>query len=318
MKERDLNIIVKMVSGSHLYGTYSKSSDLDYKGIYLPDLKSIILKQDKDVINFNTNNSKTKNTKDDIDVEYYSLYKFLQLCRKGETVAIDMLHTPFTEASSDIWKFIRENRSKFYTTRISAFLGYCKSQAVKYGEKGNRLSALEEVISVLNQTDFPENDRISTIFKYLPVNEYCKFSKWEDGLWYDVLEKHFKETNTIGYVLSQLNSIYRKYGERTKKAKFNKGVDWKAISHAFRFGYQLKELFETGDIIFPLKNAEFIKSIKYGKLDYIEDEIPKKLDKLINDVKILVDENRFNFPEKSDFKFWEDFYYEVINKGENI
>lgn len=314
MEEKELNVIVKMKAGSHLYGTNSDQSDSDYKGIYLPESSDIILKKDKDVINFNTNNSSEKNTKKDVDVEYYSLYKFLQLCKKGETVAIDMLHTPdnMLEKTSEAWEFIRKNRSKFYTTSISAFLGYCKSQAIKYGEKGNRLAAVENAYEVLKEINeiygHESKNLLSDVWHYLYINgEYCYFSNDEYGHWYNVLDKKFLNSTTSTYVMNQLYSIKTSYGKRVINAKENKGVDWKAISHAFRYGYELKELFETGDIVFPLRDADFIKSLKYGKCDYINDNVGERLEILVSDVKKLVAENKFNFPEEVDFSFWERF-----------
>jgi len=38
-----MNIIVKMKFGSHLYGTATVDSDLDYKGVFLPSKKEVLL-----------------------------------------------------------------------------------------------------------------------------------------------------------------------------------------------------------------------------------------------------------------------------------
>ena len=39
----DLNIVVKMKFGSHLYGTSTPLSDTDYKAVYIPEARDIIL-----------------------------------------------------------------------------------------------------------------------------------------------------------------------------------------------------------------------------------------------------------------------------------
>lgn len=61
---------------------------------------------------------------------------------------------------------------------------------------------------------------------------------------------------------------YNEYGERAKLAERNGGVDWKACSHAFRAIYQLEELYQTGNIRFPLKHRKLLTSIKKGKYSW--------------------------------------------------
>jgi predicted nucleotidyltransferase len=67
----NLNLIVKMVFGSHLYGTATENSDTDYKGVYLPTEKEILLNRVPKSYNYKTGDGVTKNTKDDIDVEFF-------------------------------------------------------------------------------------------------------------------------------------------------------------------------------------------------------------------------------------------------------
>lgn len=38
-----MDLIVKMKFGSHLYGTNTEDSDVDYKGVFLPSKKEILL-----------------------------------------------------------------------------------------------------------------------------------------------------------------------------------------------------------------------------------------------------------------------------------
>jgi hypothetical protein len=82
-----------------------------------------------------------------------------------------------------------------------------------------------------------------------------------------------------------LKRILENYGHRAKQAEQNENIDWKAVSHAFRVCYQALELLTTGNITFPLKQAEFLKQIKQGKLHYSKDGVPDKLDALIAEVR---------------------------------
>ena len=85
-----MKTIVKAYFGSHLYGTSTPESDVDFKEIFVPHPRDILMCQSLNHTNFNTNNSATKNTKDDVDHELFSLKYFLKLAADGETVALDM------------------------------------------------------------------------------------------------------------------------------------------------------------------------------------------------------------------------------------
>ena len=41
----NMNLIVKMKFGSHLYGTSTLLSDTDYKAVYIPEARDIILQR---------------------------------------------------------------------------------------------------------------------------------------------------------------------------------------------------------------------------------------------------------------------------------
>lgn len=118
-----MNVIVKMVHGSHLYGLNTASSDMDYKGVFLPSLEDIVQLNPKHEIRESTGSNTQKNTSNDVDTDMYSLQKFLKMACDGETIALDMLHCDNPIETSEVWEFIRENRSKFYTKNMKAFLG---------------------------------------------------------------------------------------------------------------------------------------------------------------------------------------------------
>ncbi len=105
--------------GSHLYGLNTENSDLDFRGVYIPELDDIILKKDKDEINKEIYVSNTeelyefledksidsfqpKLTK--VDVKIFSLQKFIQLCSKADTNALDLLFSIDTPADHT-WQY---------------------------------------------------------------------------------------------------------------------------------------------------------------------------------------------------------------------
>jgi len=89
-----MKTIVNMIFGSHLYGTDTPKSDKDFKGVFMPNYKDVLLGNIPKSINTSTNQNNIKNSSDDVDTETYSLHYFLKLACQGETVALDMLHAP--------------------------------------------------------------------------------------------------------------------------------------------------------------------------------------------------------------------------------
>lgn len=126
------NLIVKMYFGSDLYGTVgydnngNRISDADYKGISFQSSRDFILNGPRKHVEYSsTGNNNSKNSSEDIDIEIYTIHEFLKHALDGQTVAMDMLHCPDDKLieSSNIWSFIRENRSKFYSKNIDSFIG---------------------------------------------------------------------------------------------------------------------------------------------------------------------------------------------------
>ncbi len=148
-ENKNLNIIFLCKFGSHLYGTNTEESDQDYKGVFLPTIGECILGNAPKSFSFKSNKEEGKNSKEDTDIELYSLQYYLKLLQKGDTGALDMLHVPLDTSLAIeynwMWKELRDNRKDFYTTNLSAFIGYCRTQAAKYGIKGSRLNDAKRV-----------------------------------------------------------------------------------------------------------------------------------------------------------------------------
>jgi predicted nucleotidyltransferase len=153
-KCKDEKMIVKLQFGSHLYGTATEDSDLDYKGVFLPTKNQILLNRIPKAYNITTKKgNKIKNTSEDVDTEIYSLHYFIELACQGQTNALDMLHAPdnMILEKSIVWDGIIRNRYRFYTKNLKAFIGYARKQAAKYGISSGRLGNLKKVIKVLEK-----------------------------------------------------------------------------------------------------------------------------------------------------------------------
>jgi predicted nucleotidyltransferase len=332
-----MRTVMKGYFGSHLYGTSTPESDIDFKEIFVPHPRDILLGTAMNHTNLNTNNTATKNTKDDIDHELYSLKYFFKLAAEGETVALDMIHTPpelvVKSDLPDVWKFIQDNRSRFYTTNMKAYLGYVRKQASKYGVKGSRLAALRGVLEIVNQipeqwVDYQEGipdrlrrTKVEDIKHRLPENEFCEWmfhnhEKTGPQTFYTVLGRKYQTTLSLVELKQSLNKLDAEYGERARKAEANEGIDWKALSHAYRASAQLHEIYLTGDLRFPLREAPMVKLIKAGAMKF------KEVQELLEDTVDLVESLAFQaekngMPRKVDMSFWDKFVEEVYLDNHN-
>ena len=154
--------------------------------------------------------------------------------------------------------------------------------------------------------------RLKDIWDKLPDLEHTKKYVDKFGVrMYEVCDKKFQETTSIDMVIDCLEKYYKQYGQRAKDAQENKNIDHKAVSHAIRAACQLKELYLTGKITFPLLSSDWIKEIKAGKWDYVTRVAPL-LENLIQEVKQLAQKS--GYPEKVNRKNWDDFLIDVIEK----
>jgi hypothetical protein len=316
-------VIVRMKFGSHLYGTNTENSDTDYKGIFMPKWKDIILGKAKLTLSFGTKNiQEIKNSKDDVDEEYFSLKKFVEIACIGDTNALDMLHAPTSNllTNSWIWTELVKNRKKFYTKNLKAFVEYSRKQAAKYGVKGSRLSVVKKILSILEEQGEKAGwkTKIREIWKDLPKDiEHVSILK-DQSLphikLYQVCGRSYQETVSIEYLHNGLTKHYEEYGHRAILAEKNEGIDWKAVSHALRASYQLEELYEYETMTLPLPKADFLKEVKQGKHDY--SSISKLLDEKISKVEELA--NKSKFSQEPDKKWWENWLYEIILEHFNL
>lgn len=299
--------IVNMKFGSHLYGLNTPDSDVDFKGIYLPDLAELLLGNYAGTYKHSTGGQHQKNEAGDIDTEVISLPKFIKHACDGETFAIDMLHCKEPISSSPIWGVLVENRTRFYSKSLKAYMGYVKKQAAKYGLKGTRLADIRAAIDALKL--MPPESPIGEIGEDgFHIGEYAKWvtvpakkDGQHDQYFYEVNMKKYQSTNSVEYVLTQLQKMYDSYGARAKAAEQNEGVDWKALSHALRAGYQAREIYLNGDFEYPLKETEFLLAVKKGELDY-KTEVAPELERLVEEVEVLADNS--DLPAKVDRNFW--------------
>lgn len=321
-------LIFRCKFGSHLYGTNTETSDLDYKSVFIPDANDLILQKAPKTKTTSTKKGVERNTSLDIDDESFSVQQFMKLLLEGQTGALDMLFCPeeMIIHKTPEWDEIVKNKDKFLHSGTSAFVGYTQKQAAKYGVKGFRVSALREILEWLDQFEngcklgactlgFKVNDEI----KPLPLSEYISITTIkgkngpEDHL--EVCNRKVPFNADIRYTKQVYQRIFDMYGERALKAEKNEGIDWKALSHAVRVANESIELLSTGKIIFPRPDKQLLLDIKRGNLSY------KEVEQIIETGLGNVEEAQkiSKLPNKPDYKFAEqliyDFHFDTILKG---
>lgn len=308
-----MNILFKTQFGSHLYGTNGPNSDLDYKGIFMATLPEIVLKKDKHVVIQNVKTTDgDRNSAGDVDTELKELREFLKEAMEGQTYALDMLFSTsnFWLQTSPEWKFIIENRTKLLSKNVKPFLGYIRQQTAKYGLKGARLAELHRIIEYYDK--FSPNSLISdhplpSLSEFVRIwEQICERPHGLDNInvtYLEVLGKKFQMNTHLKNVLYPLKKLDEEYGKRSRLAANNEGVDWKAVSHAFRLSYQLVDLAENHQFVFPLKQVNRIKQIKNGELPWLQlqDELSELMDKSFQAIE------KSTLPEEPDRVFWSDF-----------
>lgn len=273
-----MQTIVQLEFGSTIYGTRTPTSDLDLKSVFIPDYRNIILGRVQDTVNRMTKvDIHAKNTSEDVDDEAFSLKQYLKLASEGQTVALDMLFCPDAHLRTVLepWRVIQANKDKLIHRGAASFVGYCRTQANKYGIKGSRVAAVRSVVDVLE--DWSDQSaqlyECDGLMELVGTNEFIQQveCKGPNGLMHDHIEvcnRKVPVTSTVKYAYGIWKRVLDEYGARALAAESNQGVDWKALSHAVRVASEATELLLTGNITFPCQNAALQLQIKKGEMPY--------------------------------------------------
>ena len=315
-----MNLVVKMKFGSHLYGTNTPLSDTDYKAVYIPEARDIILQRVQGTIHTGRSKSEgERNVAGDVDTETFSLQQYFKLLTEGQTGALDMLFNPWPETASPLWGHIVRNREKLLTKKSAAFVGYCRHQANKYGIKGSRVSAAKNAMEMFGRymevhgTTIKVGDFWSgpdrELSPHTSIVTKTTTTKGYEERYFVCCDRMVGFKNTVKEAYNIFSRIYQMYGDRARMAETNLGIDWKALSHAVRVGNEALELLQTHHITFPLPNAPHILDIKQGKLPY--KAVAEEIEGLLVEVENASLSS--DLPDVADQEFIDDLVYRVYS-----
>lgn len=143
------NLIFKIWTGSYCYGTWTKDSDEDFAGIFIPDKDYVIGTKRIEQVELSEKKSKTiRNSKEDTDYTIYSLTKFIPLATANNPNIIEFLYMPKncilhrTEFSDELIN----NRDLFLSKKAyHTFKGYAYSQRRKLMIKKENMTGRKEL-----------------------------------------------------------------------------------------------------------------------------------------------------------------------------
>ena len=284
---REFNSFVTFPHGSHLYGTNTENSDLDFKTIFLPNRKDIILEKAPRSIQLTAQDNSKKNEAGELDHSAMSVNEFVRQAARGEMIAIDLLHAPWDgvpieqvdTAAGRFMLRLQANRHLFYSKDMKSYAGYIGKQVNKYGSKGSRLAFAEELNQLLLKIKPTSDQKLINFKDYLPESEFA-VHKPEGYLLFGAL---YQWTGWFSSVLTKTEKMINEYGHRAKLAKTNEGVDFKAVHHAIRAAYQLLDIYQHKNIVFPFtgERLDILMKVKRGELDY-KGECEPILDSLVS------------------------------------
>jgi hypothetical protein len=289
--------IVTLRVGAHLYGTQTPSSDLDIKGIVVPCARDILLQQVPAVLNESRPRAAgERNEPGDVDVETFSLQRFLTLVTAGQPIAIEMLFAPdsaMLAPPDPLWREVQALAPKLVSRRADVFLRYCRAQAERYGATGERAAAVQSAQAVLAaaEADRGAQARLEDLAEPLAalaatsphialVDIAIRDGKIMRHL--AICDRKVPFSATLHLTREIVDRIAAGYGARGRAAAEQGGVDWKALSHAVRIGREVIELVSTGRLRFPLACAPHLLAIKLGQVP--RDQVVRELDALPGEV----------------------------------
>jgi len=314
--------IFRTIFGSRLYGTSTPASDLDFKSVFVPEGRAILLQRAKGVMNDQRPKQEfEKNLAGEIEEERFSLQRYLGLLAEGQTVALDCLFAPawaMTDEPTWEWTEIVANKDRLLTKKSKAFVGYLRQQSSKYGIKGSRVSASRASLTLLEAayarlgsvaklgeiaSDIDAMVASTEHMAVVPIEmpNGGSVNHWE------VCGRKMPFSSSIKNARDIMQRLVDEYGHRALQAESNQGVDWKALSHAVRVGHQAIELLTTGQVTFPLPNAAHVLAIKIGQFSY--QTVAAEIEDLFVQVEAAAE--RSSLPAEPDHQWIDDFVAEV-------
>jgi len=286
--ENGEQLLLLSYSGSKLHGTNTESSDLDIKGVFLPRISDRLNRVDKKVIKFSTGNNNSKNTSEDLDIELFNMFDFMDMLITNDTGAVELFFSTYNSnmvlfENLLFVKILRTYRKLLISNNVNKMTGFAFKMTNQFVMKAERLFELEEVLKFFKEFDEKQTLEDCSLDLELMLNNHEH--NYYDETYFVFLNRKFTRNLKIKEVKKRLNIIKSKYGQRVKNIDSG-NVDYKALSHALRAFQEAVCILEDQFITFPLTTAKDLLKIKKGDCDI--QEVNEEIEKLATKIDNLV------------------------------
>lgn len=264
--------LVEVIYGSRLFGTAIATSDIDKKRVYLSDMQDLVMGRT------DARNTVTGEGANKVETEEHHITAFARMVMQGQTLALSLLFAPDNMVThrTPQWDELLRGRSKLVSRNLLPFVGYARSQSIKYSLKGERLRTLGDFVEAVTKMEpaGPDGRLHPLQFESLQT----AFGQREGvRLWtektaggpirhIEVGGRSFGETTPLKLWVGPLTTMLNRYGKRAQQAKEDNGSDLKAMYHAVRLAGEMNELLRTGHLTYPRPEAPLLLDIRNGKL----------------------------------------------------
>lgn len=265
--------IFRCVYGSQLFGTATPESDEDFRSVVLPTKNEVLLGKAGTIVQ--TESRERANVAGDVDRTDLSVQAFLGLLYKSEVTAIETLFaTPLVTTVE--WEHIYAHRQGLISKNVQRFVGFSRSQVMRYGGRGQDLAAALDVIKVLES--IPGNRTVPANVPEV-MKALSDLTKIHGSLKLGFDTRHPNvpvlvlggRTAQLTQNVKDVRDVYQKYIDRAGARSLNAAgrpdkADLKGLYHAVRILHQALEILNTGELRFPLSSAPELLRIRAGEL----------------------------------------------------
>ena len=234
MNERlfaEQNKILEYAVGSHLYGTNTESSDVDYSGVFVAPEEYYLGLQSVEEVDFSvkSKNQNGKNNSDAVDRKLYEFRKFVRLSLENNPNVVEQLFVDEKNLlfSNDLGRELLSNRHLFLHRGLKdKFLGYSFSQKHKMIIRTDKFYELKNATDWLMDYNQPTKFLVELRDDNLPFMQFNQKHVRVGDL-------DFELTRQLKWVLKKIQERLDKVGNR-KELYLSKGYDTKFASHFLR------------------------------------------------------------------------------------
>ncbi|MEL6445610.1 MAG: nucleotidyltransferase domain-containing protein [Bacteroidota bacterium] len=272
------NLLLKIRTGSQLYGTARPDSDEDFAGVFAPLAPWVYGMRRVEQVDCGhvAKDAAGKNTAEAVDFTAYEVRKFARLALDNNPNVLELLFAdaPNVVHVTPLGQRLLDGRGLFpHRGLVKRFVGYATSQRHKMRIRIQHYGALKDALAWLDE-QHAANPSIS--LAEVKGHRDALHQKPPPGFAWKASHAQVGD-QSYGYH-ERVKNVRKKVGARLASATnrtvlFERhGFDTKFASHLIRLLMECRELVQTGTLVFPLAYADELRAIREGALTMPEIE----------------------------------------------